>query len=112
MYAAIHGLRTKEAESHMRDWMACFDFSDQAKDEERLLSQIFASTVPLDYGAKATVSDLLTSLSNDSIKALARIGIRKLARRGGARDGETMLFFAHDVSCRCGLTSPSGSAAR
>lgn len=99
MVSAIYGHTFDVARDMMQNTLAGWDFGSQSsRDDIDLLQEIFTAEVSLDGGRRSSVSQLLHRIvvgnDPDVTAALARVGIRRIAKRGKHR-GELALFLCH-----------------
>ncbi len=107
VFAAVFGLDKAMAEATLRDWMTQWDFIGQSvRDHVEVLQEILTSEVVMEGGRRTNVSALLRELPMPDVTAtLARLGIRRIHKRGG--EYESTLFFCTSVLQR-NLLRPGG----
>jgi len=85
------------AEDVLKGWLAEWDFTGQTvRDHVEVLQEVLTGEVMMEGGKRTTVSRLLAEApSPDVTETLARVGIRKVHKRGPL--GKTVLFFCTSV---------------
>jgi len=97
IFASVFGCSRVMAEDVLQGWLAEWDFTGQTvRDHVEVLQEVLTGEVMMEGGRRTTVSRLLADApSPDVTETLARIGIRKVHKRGPL--GKTVLFFCTSV---------------